>query len=221
MRQTVRQHAAKIRPILRVLFASLIVLSLFSRLAVADTSAPARRDAAKSQFDRAEKDRQTLEARPENSRSLKDYASLVNTYKRVYLITPHAAEVPAALNEVAELYRSMGDLFDEKYYQLAINSYQFLVREYPANRYREDAMLAIGKIERDDLHDLVLAKTSYEEFLALHPRSPHAQEVRAILDQLRGAGAAARPAPKISAAKGRPPAKAPFTETTPATTDTK
>ena len=46
MRQTVRQRAAKIRPILRVLFASLIVLSLFSRLAGADTNALARRDAA-------------------------------------------------------------------------------------------------------------------------------------------------------------------------------
>jgi len=74
--------------------------------------------------------RQALEARAEGSRVLKDYTSLVSTYKRVYLITPRAPEVPAALNQVAELYRTMGDLFAEKYYQLAVNSFQFLLR-YP------------------------------------------------------------------------------------------
>ncbi len=60
------------------------------------------------------KARQALEARPEASRTLKDYTALVIEYQRVYLITfPHAAEVPASLNEVAvELFRTMGDLFD-------------------------------------------------------------------------------------------------------------
>ena len=166
-----RQHAAKTRPILRVLFASLIVLSIFSRAATADNNTPERREAAKDQFDRAEKDRQALEARPENARTLKEYASLVNSYRRVYLITPHAAEVPAALNEVAELYRSMGDLFDVKYYQSAIDSYQFLLREYPTTHFREEAMLAIARIEEDDLHDTALAQKTYEEFLPLHPHS--------------------------------------------------
>ena len=164
-----RQNAAKIRPILRALFAFMIVLSLYSRTVGADNNTPARRETAKTQFDRAEKDRQTLEARPESDRKLKDYASLVDTYKRVYLITPHAAEVPASLNQVAELYRSMGDLFNEKYYQSAIDSYQFLLREYPTTHYREEAMLAIARIEQDDLHDAALAQKSYEQFLALHP----------------------------------------------------
>ena len=128
MRQTVRQHAATFRPTWRVLFAALIVLSSFSQISKADNNTPARRESAKTEFDRAEKDRQALEARPENTRSLKDYTALVNTYRRVYLITPHAAEVPAALNQEAELYRTMGDLFDEKYYQQAISAYQFLLR---------------------------------------------------------------------------------------------
>src|ERR1035441_5013175 len=154
MRQNVRQHVAKIRPTLRVLFASLIVLSFFSRVASADNNTPARRDTAKTQFDRAEKDRQALEARPENARSLKDFASLVSTYRRVYLVSPGPAEVPAALNQVAELYRSMGDLFDKKYYQSAIDTYQFLLREYPTSRYREGAMLAIARIEQDPLPEL-------------------------------------------------------------------
>src|SRR6267154_1657599 len=122
---------------------------------------------------------------------------------RALTAAPPAGKVPAAINQVAELYRAMGDLFKEKYYQMAVDTYQFLLRDYPANRYREDAMLAIAQIEKDDLRDAVLAKKSYEEFLTLHPRSPHATEVRAILDQLRGDSASAGSASKLSAARDR------------------
>jgi N-acetylmuramoyl-L-alanine amidase len=202
MRQTLRRNAATIRGILGVLFTLPLFLSLFSNASLADSST-ARRETAKNQFDRAEKDRQALESRPEKDRSLKDYNSLVNAYRRVFLITPRAAEVPGAINQVAELYRAMGDLFNEKYYQMAVNTYQFLLRDYPANRYREEAMLAIAQIEKDDLHDAVLAKKSYEEFLTMHPRSSHASEVRAILDQLRADSASAGSASKLSASKDR------------------
>ncbi|MBZ5697432.1 MAG: N-acetylmuramoyl-L-alanine amidase [Acidobacteriia bacterium] len=214
-----RHHPATIRPGLRIFFAFFVSLFLFSSIARADKFS-ALRETARAQFDRAEKDRQALEARPENGRSLKNYTSLVDSYRRVYLITPRATEVPRALNQVAELYHTMGDLFDEKYYQSAVDSYQFLLREYPTSRYREDAMLAIGKIEQDDLHDPVLAQKSYEEFLALHPRSAHAAEVRAILDMPNGASAA-KSGPETPVVKDRSPAKTPLAEKTPATMDTK
>ena len=214
-----RQHAAKIRPTLRVLFASLLILSLFPRIASADNNSPERRGSAKDQFDRAEKDRQALEARPENGRTLKDFTSLVSAYKRVSLITSHAAEVPAALNQVAGLYRTMGDLFDEKYYQSAIDSYQFLLREYPTTKFREQAMLAIAWIELDDLHDGVLAQRSFEQFLALHPRSTHAAEVHAALDKLNASNAPAKPAPQPLAVKDRQNPTAPKPTTTPSATE--
>jgi N-acetylmuramoyl-L-alanine amidase len=194
MRQTLRPHAAKIRPILRVLFASLLVVSISPSIVKADNNAAERRETAKAQFDKAEKDREALESRSENARSLKEYASLVNEYKRVYLTTARAAEVPSAINEVAELYRSMGDLFDEKYYHQSIDSYQFLLREYPTDRYRETALLAIAHIEQDDLHDDTLAQKSYAQFLTLHPHSSHAVEVRVILDKLNASAAQAKSA---------------------------
>ena len=189
MRQTLRPDAAKTRPNPRVLFVRLLVLSffrygLFPTTALADNNTPARRDTASAQFDKAEEDRLALAARPENSRTVKDYAALVTEYKRVYLITPHAADVPAALNYVAELYRTMGDLFDAKYYQSAIDSYQFLLREYPTSRLRESALLAIAHMQEDDLHELVLAQNSYQQFLELHPHSTHTGGVRAILRKL-------------------------------------
>ncbi len=205
MRQTLRQQAATIRPILRVIFASAVVLSLFSLVSRADENNSSRRDAAKAQFERAEKAREALEARPESARTLKEYTGLVIEYQRVYLITSHAENVPASLNEVAELFRTMGDLFDAKYYQRSIDSFQFLLKEYPTSKYREDTLLAIAHIQQDDLHDSALARKSYEQFLSLHPHSPHAAEVRAILDKdkLPAETAAANLPPPSPAARDR------------------
>jgi N-acetylmuramoyl-L-alanine amidase len=225
MRQTLRHEAALIRPILRVVIASVLALSLFPLVSRADESPSSRRDSAKSQFERAEKAREALEARPENARTLKDYTALVIEYQRVYLITSHAADVPASLNQVAELFRTMGDLFDSKYYQRSIESYQFLIQQYPSSKYRENALLAIAHIEQDDLHDSGLARKSYEQFLALHPRSPRAAEVRALLDKLNQESATAKTPPaSSSAAKDHPDRVAPKTisaDKTPPTTDTK
>jgi N-acetylmuramoyl-L-alanine amidase len=224
MRQTVRREAATIRPILRVVFASVLVLSLFSLAGRADNNTPSRREAAKAQFERAEKSRAALEARPEGVRTLKDYTGLVIDYQRVYLITSHASDVPASLNHVAELFRSMGDLFDAKYYQRSIESFQFLMQQYPASKYREDALLAIAHIEQDDLHDSVIAHKTYEQFLALHPRSSHAPEVRAFLDKLNAESATGKPAPPSSIANDHSDRIIPKTisaDKSPPTTDTK
>ncbi len=121
MRQTVRHRAAKNRPKLSALLASLVVLSIFSchcEASADNSTSNDRHEAAKSQFDRAEKDRQALEAKSENVRTLKDYTSLVSEYRRVALIHCRAPRRSSwcALNEVAEeLNRTMGDLFDQKY----------------------------------------------------------------------------------------------------------
>src|SRR5579864_5085356 len=131
MRQALRPKAAIIRPFVRVLFATAAILSIFPFVGRADDNAPSRQEAAKAQFERAEKAREALEARPESARTLKDYTALVIEYQRVYLITSHASDVPASLNHVAELFRTMGDLFDAKYYQRSIESFQFLMQQYP------------------------------------------------------------------------------------------
>jgi N-acetylmuramoyl-L-alanine amidase len=223
MRQKVRPKAATVRPILRVVLATALALSMYARSGRAEETSSSRRDTAKAQFERAEKARHALEARPESARTLKDYTALVVEYQRVYLTTPHGTEVPAALNEVAELFRTMADLFDAKYYQRSIDSYQFLLKEYPASKYREDALLAIAQIEQEDLHDAVLAQKSYQQFLSLHPRSSHAAEVRAILDKLNAENSGSKPASTPVASKNHadhPGPTAASAEKTPPATDT-
>jgi N-acetylmuramoyl-L-alanine amidase len=219
-----RLDAAQIRPILRVLFAFTFALSLFPLIARTENNSPARREQAKTQFDRAENARQTLEARPENARTLKEYTALVSQYQRVYLITSHATEAPAAIHQVAELFRTMGDLFDVKYYQRSVDTYQYLIREYPSSKYREDSLLAVAHIEQDDLRDSVLAKKSYEQFLTLHSHSGHAAEVRAALNKLAVEDAPAKPAPAPQPTRDnsdRTSPKAVSADNTDPTTDTK
>jgi N-acetylmuramoyl-L-alanine amidase len=137
-----------------------------------------KRDAAEQQFDRAESLRSDLESQPASSRTEKSYLQVVQAYRRVYYITAHADEVPAALYAVGSLYRAMGDHYSTQYYQSSVDAYQFLLHDYPTNRYREDALLAVGEIERDNLHDSALARKTFEEFLTLHPHSDGAPEAR-------------------------------------------
>src|SRR5580765_3658397 len=151
----------------------------------ADTTTRAvKREAAGAQFARAEEQRANLNGKPTEKRTLAEYKQVVASYRRVYLITPRAAEVVDSLLSVAELYTEMGDRFGRSYYQSAVDAYQFLVHEYPANKYTQDAMLRIGKLQRDQLGDSALATKTYEDFLKKYPRSPRKREAQEELAEL-------------------------------------
>jgi len=215
MRDTVRPSAAKARLTfhgerstalaLRLLLARLGLAALLvasGAPALHAQPAGSKRAAAKAQFERAEKQRTALQGKSKSQRTVEEYLKLVASYRHVYLITPHAAEVPAALVKVAELYQEMGRQFDKKYFQSAIETYQFLLHEYPASRYREDALITIGQIQKDDLEQPELAEKSFEEFLNLHPRSPKAQEAKNALAEIAGAREqAAKPAARAKLAE--------------------
>src|SRR5215471_4106005 len=144
----------------------------------------AKRAAARAQFERAEKQRTALQGKPKKARTLAEYTRVVTSFRRVYLITPHAPEAPAATLAAAELYHDMGRNFDEKYYQAAIKAYRSLLREYPASRHREEALLTIAEIQKDDIGDLDKAAETFREFLKLHPRSEKAANAREALVEI-------------------------------------
>ena len=152
----------------------------------AQDDGPARRASAHTQFEHAEGMRTTLEAKDERSRSLQEYKELVFAYRHVYLITPHAAEVPEALKEVGDLYRRMGQQFESLYFNSAVETYEFLLHEYPATRYREETLLAIADIERINLHEPNLAEEAYKDFLAKYPHSTYAADAKKALAQTQG-----------------------------------
>jgi N-acetylmuramoyl-L-alanine amidase len=148
------------------------------------TARAVKREAAGAQFARAEEQRANLHGKPVEKRALAEYKTVVASYRRVYLITPRAAEVADSLLSVAELYTEMGDRFGRSYYQSAVDSYQFLVHEYPGSKYSQDALLRIGKLERDQLGDSALARKTYEDFLKKYPHSPRRREAQEELAEL-------------------------------------
>jgi len=161
---------------------------------------------AAEQFDTAKRQHAALDAIPESRRTLEQYEDLVKAYRKVYLITPRSPDVPIALLTVGDLCVKMGDRFDAKYYQAAVDAYQFLIHEYPTNRYREDALFVIGQIQKNDLKDPALAKKTFEEFLQLHPNSRRTKDVQAAMAEI---DASRRPAKQPAQQSQDKPAPAP------------
>jgi N-acetylmuramoyl-L-alanine amidase len=143
-----------------------------------------RRQAAATQFAHAEDLRAELNSKPAEKRTLSEYKQVVSSYRRVYLITPHATEVPDSLLAVAELYSEMGDKFGRSYYQLAADSYKFLLHEYPTSHYGQDAMLRMARLQKDQLGEAAEAAKTFEEFLKKYPRSTRKREAQESLAEL-------------------------------------
>src|ERR1700719_2031331 len=185
-----------------------LALALFcanTSLARADSETrnnPNRRQAASTQFARSEDLRAELNSKPAEKRTLSEYKQAVSSYRRVYLITPHAAEVPDALLAVAELYSEMGDKFGRSYYQLAADSYKFLLHEYPTSHYGQDAMLRMARLQKDQLGDAAGASKTFEEFVKKYPRSSRKREAQESLAEL----ALLRNSEESPAAKSEPAA---------------
>ena len=181
--------------------------------AAAQDDVASRRASAQDQFERAEAQRSALEAKAERERSVRDYEDLVTAYRRVYLITPNAVEVPPAIKNVADLYRRMGEQFEASYFQSAIKTYEYLIHDYPASSLREEALLAIAEIRKKNLSpsdrtQLELAQQNYEDFLEQYPHSANAAQARKALAEIAAAKKAPA-APQVASA-ARAGARAPM-----------
>ncbi|MGA8673861.1 MAG: N-acetylmuramoyl-L-alanine amidase [Candidatus Acidiferrales bacterium] len=152
--------------------------------ALSTSAAVDRKLQAREQFEHAVKLRTTLEGTPDNERSLVDYRQALTAYHKVYLISPQAEEVTPSLVAEAELYDEMGRLFDEKFFQSAVETYQFLLKQYPGSRFRSQAMYAIGEIQKEGLHQPDVADASLKDYLKHFPKAEHSDEARALLQQM-------------------------------------
>src|ERR1700759_3053553 len=171
--RSVRKLFARVSPVFALL-ASIPLSSsyLFFPVSAHAATAPTtvQRQAA-AQFERAEQLRAALNVKPASKRSLSDYRQVVSSYRRVYLITPRANEVPDALMAIAQLNTEMGERFGRTYYQAAVDAYRFLLHDYPASHHSADAMLETAKLQRDQLGDYAAATQTYQDFLKRFPKS--------------------------------------------------
>lgn len=188
---------------------ALVCLALAAAPAVLGQSALAeRRRQASAQYERAERQRAALEAKPAASRTLREYNDTVAAYRRVFLITPHAVEATAALNAIGSLYQQMGERFGEKHYQSAIDAYQFLIHEYPGSKHLEEALYTVGRIQLEKLAQLDAAELTFQDFRKRFPRSERAagaaealERIAAVRDERRRQAASAEVARQQSAGR--------------------
>jgi len=179
----VRRMFARVSPFFVlpvVLFCALLTASASYS---AEPTATVKQQAA-AQLQRAEQQRTALNVKPVAKRTLADYRQVVTSYRRVYLITPRASEVPDVLLAISQLYAEMGERFGRNYYQSAVNTYRFLSHDYPTSRYAADAMLACAKIQRDQLGDYSGATLTYEDFLKRFPKSTRKREAQEGIAEL-------------------------------------
>src|SRR5712692_4216371 len=122
-RKNFNKSFARVSPVFVALGFALLGFSFSPSASAATTprrTTAVKREAAGAQFARAEEQRAALNSKPIEKRTLAEYKQVVASYRRVYLITPRAAEVQDALLSVAELYSEMGDRFGRSYYQSAV-----------------------------------------------------------------------------------------------------
>jgi N-acetylmuramoyl-L-alanine amidase len=171
-----------------------------------------KRTEARQQFARAVQMRTTLESNPLQERSIGDYRATIAAFHKVYLISTSADEVTPSLIAEAELYEQMGRAFDPKYFQNAIQTHQFLLKQYPESRYRSQSLYSIAMIEDYDLHETDAAEISFKQFLKQYPKSDKVNGAKEALKEIADAREKAKETP-VSA-----PATAPASANAPAAT---
>jgi N-acetylmuramoyl-L-alanine amidase len=168
----------------RTLPARWLLLALALAVPLFASARTDRKMDAREQFERAVRMRTTLEGTPQKERSFVDYRATVAAYHKVYLISAQAEEVTPSLIAEAELYEEMGRLFDAKYFQSAIDSYNFLLKQYPGSRFREQALYSIGLVQKDGLHQPDVAEATLKDYIRRFPKSDLASDARVALKDI-------------------------------------
>ncbi len=137
---------------------------------------------ADTQFNKAESQHETLESRAEQSRSRHEYETVVASYRLVVLEAPTSTKADDSAFAVAEITAEMGRRFnDDNALNSALREYKFLRREYPGSKHRIAALLAIGKIYKNNLGDDADGRDALQELLRRYPHSQYAGQARAEL----------------------------------------
>ena len=161
------------------------------------TTTAHKRQVAASQFENAERLRDSLNGRPAAERTRREYQRVIDAYRRVYYTSPASSKADASVVAVAELLAEMGRaLGNPKVAQASIAQYEFLRREYPGSKHRVEALFTIGQIYRNDLDDNEHAKATFEEFLKRYPRSRLADDARDALREIEAERNPSKPASK-------------------------
>lgn len=174
-----REASSRIRLSIEVILLAVALLVSLAPASRADKNSEAR-----EQFEHAVRMRTQLEGYLPKDRAMEDYKRTISAYHKVYLISTQSEEVTPSLTAQAELYEEMGKQYDPKYFQSAIDTYNFLIKQYPGSRYRGEAQLCIARIQVDELKKPDDADETYKDYLKRFPHSEKAKDVRQALKEI-------------------------------------
>ena len=178
----------------RIAAACALACLLLSPLSSVARTVAQKKQAARVQFETAERLRDSLESKAEAQRTRQDYQKVIEAYRKVYYTAPTSVKADASVLAVAELLDDQGRLFsDPKSFKDAIGQLVFLRREYPGSKHRADALFTIGEIYRDDLDDGKEAKATFEDFIKHYPLNSRAPEARKAIAEIDNPSAAKSP----------------------------
>ena len=144
-----------------------------------------KKQAARSQFETAERLREALDGKPESQRTRPDYQRVLDAYRKVYHTAPTSNKADTAVLAVAGLLDEQGRVLDDpKSFKDAIGQLEFLRREYPGSKHRVEALFTIAEIYRDDLDDATQAKAAFQDFLKHYPHSTMAAKAQEAIDDI-------------------------------------
>ena len=167
---------------------------LLSPLSSVARTVAQKKQAARAQFETAERLRDSLENKAEAQRTRQDYQKVIEAYRKVYYTAPTSVKADASVLAVAELLEDEGRIFsDPKSFKDAIGQLVFLRREYPGSKHRAEALFTIGEIYRDDLDDGKEAKATFEDFIKHYPLNSRAPEARKAIAEIDNPSAAKSP----------------------------
>ena len=186
-RTNVASKTAMYPPIARrwgIALCALVLLSVAGMPAFARSVAQ-KKQIARTHFENAERTREALNGRPAAQRKERDYAKVIDAYRRVYYTAPTSSKADPAIVAVAELLVEEGRAFHNTHtLQEAIGQYEFLRKEYPGSKYRVQALFTIAQIYKDDLGDNEKAKETLQEFLKRYPHSELTDDARQALKDI-------------------------------------
>src|SRR5262249_50504913 len=137
---------------------------------------------ANNQFTKAEAQRETLNGRDQQTRTGRQYETVIESYRRIVLEAPTSSKADGSAFLVAQLTAEMGRHFkDDMALYSAVREYKYLRKEYPGSKHRIEALLAIGEIYKNDLGDDSDARAAFEELIRRYPQSKLVKEAQAEL----------------------------------------
>jgi len=135
------------------------------------------RQRAESAYRRAERLRVTIESQPQPG--LAGYTKVIRAFELVYRIDPGYPKTPAALANAAGVYQEMGRRFaTDRYYSKAVETYQFLIAQYPYASLSSDALFTVAEIYRIDIENPEAALATYRQYLKKYPQAEKAALAR-------------------------------------------